>query len=83
MTRRKSRSWRIKVDGAAMLRIAADLVEEHDSLLAEGWAVCPTSGLWRTRSGTITARIAYRCRARQSSLVHTIRGINPGVQGCE
>lgn len=83
MTRRKHRSWRIKVDGAAMLRIAAALIEDHDRLMAEGWALCPTSGVWRTRAGTITVRIAYRCRARRASIVNTIRGIDPGALGRE
>lgn len=79
MTRRKSRSWKIRIDNAAMLRVAAALVEDHDARLAEGWAICPASGLWRTRSGTITARIAYRLRAEGASMVYTIRGINLGA----
>lgn len=79
MTRRKSRSWKIRLDSAALLRVAAALVEDHAARLAEGWTICPTSGLWRTRSGAITARIAYRLRAEGASMVYTIRGINLGV----
>ncbi len=79
MTRRTSRSWKIRLDSAAPLRVAAALVEDHAARLAEGWTICPTSGLWRTRSGAITARIAYRLRAEGASMVYTIRGINLGV----
>lgn len=79
MTRRKSRSWKIRLDNAAMLRVAAALIEDHAARIAEGWTICPTSGLWRTRSGAITARIAYRLRAEGASMVYTIRGINLGA----
>lgn len=80
MTRRKSRSYRIRIEADAFERLAATLIEDHKTRLAEGWTICPTSGLWRTNSGTLTARIAYRLRARGATVVHTIRGINPGMR---
>jgi len=79
MTRRKSRSYRIKIGAEAFDRIAAALIGNHRELLDEGWSICPTSGLWRTGKGLLTARVAYRMRARKASLVHTVRGINPGL----
>lgn len=81
MTRRKRRSYRVSVEPAAFDRIAAALIEGHGDLLAGGWTICPTSGLWRTAKGTLTARIAYRMRARGATIVHTVRGINPGQTG--
>ena len=60
-------------------RLAAALNGNHRELLENGWSICPTSGLWRTGKGTLTARVAYRMRARKASLVHTVRGISPGL----
>jgi len=81
MTRRKSRSYRIQADAATIARLGAALVDDHKDLLDEGWVICATSGLWRTNQGTLTIRIAYRHRGRGSSLVHTIRGIDPSCAG--
>ncbi|MCK9514274.1 MAG: hypothetical protein M0R28_24010 [Pigmentiphaga sp.] len=79
MARRKNRSWRVKVDKAGLARLGSVLVPNHDEMMAGGYVMCATSGLWRTRRGTYTARLAYRCGDRTMSIVHTIRGIQPGA----
>lgn len=79
MARRKNRSWRIKVDKAGLARLGSALVSDHDDMMARGYVICGSSGLWRTRRGTFTARLAYRCADRTVSIVHTIRGIQLGV----
>lgn len=78
MGRRRNRNWRLRVERAAMERIAGALVPNHAELVDAGYVVCGTSGLWQTRGGRITARIAYRSRRLHTSISHTIRGIDPG-----
>ena len=79
MARRKNRSWRVKIDKAGLARLGSALVSAHDDMMAEGYVMCATFGLWRTRRGTYTARLAYRRSDRTMSVVHTIRGIQLGA----
>lgn len=78
MGRRKYKSWRVKVTPATIEKLGAELVPNHASLLERGYVMCRTSGLWRTRSGTFTARLAYRLADRSVSVIHTVRGIQFG-----
>lgn len=79
MGRRKYKSWRVRVKLDAIERLGRELVDNHDALIADGYEMCRTSGLWRTRRGTLTARIAYRSPSRKVSVIHTIRGIRVEV----
>lgn len=75
MGRRKYRSWRVKATPELIEKLAAEVVPNHAALLARGYVMCRTSGLWRTRRGTLTARLVYRVADRSMSIVHTVRGI--------
>lgn len=78
MGRRKYKSWRVKARPETIELLARELVPNHAALLAQGYVICATSGLWRTRRGTFTARLAYRTADRSTSIIHTVRGINLG-----
>lgn len=71
MSKRRT-SWRVDVSGGSE-RIADLVVDEHAELIAKGWRLCGSTGLWRRRDGSFTARVVYR--REDESLVFSVRGL--------
>lgn len=73
------RSWRVKLPEEKVASIAAKLVDQHASLLGDGYRLMASSGMWRTKSDGLTARFVYRNReaAGFTTMTFVIRGIRP------
>lgn len=78
MSTRRRRSWRLRVDQAALGVLAAQIWPGHAALIGQGYRLTAKSGVWRNGRGACTARLAYRCPRPDvlTSLVVTIRDIS-------
>lgn len=58
--RRHKTSWKLRLGHEALVGMASEIWEAHGALAGQGYRVQASSGLWRRRNGTLTARLVYR-----------------------
>lgn len=79
MSRRKRRhTWKVRLSFEAIQDLADSILDSHARIITDGYALQPSSALWRKANGTLTARLVYRAAteaAKMESLVVTVRNI--------
>lgn len=76
--RRQKTSWKLQVSTDGLAAIASQVFNGHATLNADGYRLQGSSGLWRRRNGTLTARLVYRHpdpRGIPCTMVVTVKGI--------
>lgn len=85
MSRRKhKKSWRMRISHDELVGLAPQIWTAHGGLVSDGYRVQPSSGLWRRRNGTLTARLVYRHpggAGKVDTLVVTVKGIRVDNSG--
>jgi hypothetical protein len=72
--RRAPRKWKLPLSADQIAAIAAELVQNHQRLVArDGFRLCGSSGIWRCANGSYTGRMVYKLGA--VTVVHTVRGM--------
>lgn len=78
MSSRRRKSWRLSATAAQIAGVAVCVFEGHSGLIGRGASLMPTSGLWRRKDGSVTARLVYRYPEGAEeglSMVVTVRNI--------
>lgn len=74
------RTWKVKITDDRVSNLAADAVDNHSELMAEGFQLMGSSGVWRTKHDGLTARFVYRRRdehGTRQTRTFVFRGIRP------
>ena len=74
------RTWRVKVPEDRIAQYAAEAVDSHADLLAMGFRLMASSGVWKTKRDGLTARFVYRLLEKQGgrqTRTFVFRGIRP------
>lgn len=67
---------KIRIPSTELRTLAADTLGAHERLLADGYALSASSGVWRQADGSVTARFVYRRRELRegiAAIAYTVR----------
>lgn len=60
MAKRKRSSWKVHLTAEKLAEVAAKVIAEYPLKPAPDHRLCSSSGVWRTKSGSLTVRLVYK-----------------------